>query len=160
MSSAASRAIFTISADLAASRGRSFAAGLAASRLARAPVAIGVAMEVPDITPQRLAKMVDTTPTPGAVSGTLAPRSEKLARKLSCPPSGLPREVLSVQLTGSAGRCPFGLARRLRRQGHRYDFWAMVINKVRYWPLRGTKPTPGWLRLGGRIFNCSRSASP
>jgi hypothetical protein len=56
-----------------------------------------VAMEVPDITPQRLPKMVDTTPTPGAVSATLAPRLEKLARKLYCPPSALPREVPSVQ---------------------------------------------------------------
>lgn len=97
MSSAACRAIFTISADLAASRGRPLTAGLAASRRASTPVAIGVAMEVPDITPQRLPKMVDTTPTPGAVSATLVPRLEKLATKLSWPPSGLPRELLSVQ---------------------------------------------------------------
>ena len=49
------------------------------------------------MTPQRLPKIADTTPTPGAVSATLAPRLEKLARKLSCPPNTLPRELLSVQ---------------------------------------------------------------
>lgn len=97
MSSAASSAMLTIAALLALSRGMSFTAGVAASRRASTPVAIGVAMDVPDITPQRLPKMVDTTPTPGAVSATLAPRLEKLARKLSYPPKRLPRELLSVQ---------------------------------------------------------------
>lgn len=97
MSSAACRAMFTIAADLAASRGRSLTADVVARRRASTPVAIGVAMEVPDITPHRLPKIVDTTPTPGAVSATFAPRLEKLARKLCCPPSALPREALSVQ---------------------------------------------------------------
>ena len=60
--------------------------GLAARRLARTPVATGVAIDVPLMTPQRFPKIVETIATPGAVRATLSPRlvveNKRLTRAL------------------------------------------------------------------------------
>ena len=67
-----------LSANRYMPRRRPQTAWLALNRRANTPVAIGVAMAVPDITPKQLPKMVDTTTV--VVSATLVPKLEKLAR--------------------------------------------------------------------------------
>lgn len=78
------------------SRGIASTAGLAASRRASTPVAIGVAIEVPHMAPQRSPKMVETMATPDAVSATSGPRLAKLAGKVGGLATTLPRVGLSV----------------------------------------------------------------
>ncbi len=120
-SSASCRARATMAAARAASRGEVAHRGCggqppgqhAGGRQAR-PSAM------PSITPQRLLKIVETMPTPGAVSATFVPRFENVARNTSrpssaCPPRWRPRCRACDGAVGPAAVEPDGRDRHRAR---------------------------------------------